>query len=244
MGLTRPSRREAASTAPARPATNEAASATIAAAFARIESSENHTAATSPRPSDIPYSAPGASLRPAAQRAMSRAAGSASSRATAPSPSGPASSIRTATPRRASSPSSAPSASGAGLTATDSAATDSAAPASASRSRGSTTSALPADGAPAAGSRAARPLQPGQGLLGNRPVSPADEYPLGDGPRGGRDGQQARPRSFGRVDLAHPERRELDAQPDVRLGREHQRYGHACPPSGKAAVNRAKHYTL
>ena len=71
---------------------------------------------------------------------MSRAAGSATSWVTAPSLSGPASRIRTVTPRRPSSPISAP----AGVTGSGPAcvvARVSAAPASASRSGGSTTRA-------------------------------------------------------------------------------------------------------
>ena len=109
----------------------------MATSLASTASSENHTAAISPRPSEIPYRAAGVSLRHAAHLAMSRAAGSASTWATAPSLSGPASRIRTRTPRSVSSPISAPTAAGPACVA----ASDSADWASASRSGGSTTSA-------------------------------------------------------------------------------------------------------
>ena len=115
----------------------------MATTWARAAGSENQAAASSPRPSEMPSSAAGASWRPAAQRARLRATGPAIHRATAPSPSGPASRTRTPTPRSLSSPSRTRSSAGAARRR----ASDSAASASAPRSAGSTTRAPPVCGA-------------------------------------------------------------------------------------------------
>ena len=195
---------------------NEAIRAAVATSFARTASSENHTAATTPRPREIPYSAAGLSWRYAAHRATSRAAGSTMSCATAPSLFGPASSTRTVTPRRVSSLTSAPAAAGAASVA----ASDSAARASASRSGVSTMSAPPAPtftpvkaAVPPAPSNLAR-------ISSGTAFAHADQDALAGGPRRGSDGQQAGPGPVRHIYPAHAQGGKLTAQPRVCLARE------------------------
>ena len=221
----------------------------MATSLARTASSENHTAAISPRPSEIPYRAAGVSLRHAAHLAMSRAAGSASSWATAPSLSGPASRIRT-------------------RDAAVGELADQRADRGGSRVRGrerfgglgQRVQVGRVDHQRPAGQRPRRPPdagrvglgdgpgvhpgegrgpadaeQPGQHRLGDGVGTDADEYAFPGRPRRGGDGQQAGPGPFGRVDPAHAKGGELAAQPRVGLvqvPRQDQRYRHACPPSG------------
>ncbi len=86
----------------------------------------------------------------------------------------------------------------------------------------------------------ARAEQPGQHRFGDGVGAGADEHALPGGPGRGGHGEQAGARPLGRVDPVHAERGQLAAQlplPDgvglIRPPRQDQRYGHACPPSGR-----------
>jgi hypothetical protein len=144
--------------------------------------------------------------------------------ATAPALSGPASRIRTATPRRVSSP----------ISAVQVGRVDHQRPAG-QRLRGNRRR-------PGEGRGPARPEQPGQHGLGDGVGADADQDPLAGGPRGGGDGKQARPGPLGCVDATHAEGRKPVAQPCVRLvqtPRQDQRHRHGCLPAAAAAVTRA-----
>ena len=204
----------------------------MAASLASTASSENHTAAISPRPSEIPYSGRRGELAPrrppghvagggvgeqlgdGARRCPARRRGSGPGRR-----------------GRVSSPISAPTAVGSRVRG---------------RERfgglGQRVQVRRVNDQRPAGQRLRRPagrqpgrpdgpgVHPGEGRgpaapsslastgSGTRVVADADEYALPGRPRRGGDGQQAGPGPFGRVDPAHAKGGKLAAQPGVGLG--------------------------